>query len=314
MKIEFLNKVTLVENLPKIIKLYKSCFNNDLDETSFIWRYIKNPIDELLFVVAKEGEKIIASYSASPCLMISNGNTFKTAMSLNTMTHPNYRGKGLFVHLANTLYQYMSDNDYKMIWGFPNNISNRTFNRKLGWKTLYEVPTMKCDLKDKNIVDIDASVVNDPKFKLDYSDLQEKSLNDVFVKKYESYLRWRYSDNPDNRYFQAAIEDDGRVLAYIVYKEHNELINIVDINFIEIKHAEKLIKYVINFAINIKKSSVTIWAPINTDFHILIEKESFYNDYPVRYLGAKLLNVINEQKDVLSYYNWFINAGDNNEY
>ena len=116
MKIEFLDKISLLEYLPKIIDLYNVCFNRGLDQQSFIWRYIKNPIEDLLFVIATDSDNnVIASYSASPSLMEIDGNTFKTAMSLNTMTHPDYQGKGLFVTLAESLYNHMIENDYKII-------------------------------------------------------------------------------------------------------------------------------------------------------------------------------------------------------
>jgi hypothetical protein len=57
------------------------------------------------------------------------------AQSADTMTHPHYRYKGLFVELANLTIQLCRDNGIELLFGFPNQNSLPGFINKLGWKT-----------------------------------------------------------------------------------------------------------------------------------------------------------------------------------
>lgn len=315
MNFEFLNKQAFKSYLPKLINLYKICFGNrGLDENTFLWRYLDNPVDELLFLVAKDGDEIIASYSASPCLIVYQGVTYKTAISLNTMTHPNHQGKGLLVTLAKKLYDYMEQNNYLMIWGFPNNLSHRTFVDKLGWKTIYEVPTLTLDINKINYHFEMDSLVIDSSFKEDYQNFEFNQINNVVVKKDKNYLKWRYTDNPDNDYKTFALINNSKVEAYIVVKEYNNLLNIIELNYIDYNYAEYMINNMISYGKKIQKEKITIWTPINTKLHSYLEKIGFYNDYPIRYLGGKILGSNGGFEELLNYNNWFMHAGDNNEY
>ena len=57
-------------------------------------RYIDNPYEDLLMCVAEDKGKIIANYSAVPSIVEIDGFLYKAAQSLNTMTHPDYSGRG----------------------------------------------------------------------------------------------------------------------------------------------------------------------------------------------------------------------------
>ena len=59
---------------------------------------------------------------------------------------------------------------------------------------------------------------------------------------------------------------------------------------------------------------ITIWAPINTELHHLLEKKKFINRYPIHYFIAKSLNNFDKKVDVLDPRNWAIQMGDNNTY
>jgi predicted acetyltransferase len=55
--------------------------------------------------VAVDNGQIVANYSALPTIVVFGKRKLKTALSLNTMTDPEYAGKGLFITLANMLYE-----------------------------------------------------------------------------------------------------------------------------------------------------------------------------------------------------------------
>lgn len=77
----------------------------------------------------------VAYYGVLPCFMQIDGNLFLAAQSGDTMTHPGYRNKGLFVELANLTYELCREKGIRLIYGFPNQNSEHGLINKLGWIT-----------------------------------------------------------------------------------------------------------------------------------------------------------------------------------
>ena len=143
MELKALTKEELYERIQQFCDLYHSCFNDKIDATIIEQRYLQNPVGDLCMYIALENDSIIANYSVSPAMLQIGEKQIKCALSLNTMTHPDFVGKGLFVELAKRLYGDLKQQGYGMVYGFPNYISNRTFCTKLGWKDIYEIPTLE---------------------------------------------------------------------------------------------------------------------------------------------------------------------------
>lgn len=109
MEFKFIDKNEYLKRISEFQKLFRSCFNREIPEKFLKWRYIDNPMKNMLVNTALENNKIIANYSVSPCKICINGNIEKAALSMTTMTHPNFRGKGLFPKLAKGLYERMEE-------------------------------------------------------------------------------------------------------------------------------------------------------------------------------------------------------------
>lgn len=77
----------------------------------------------------------ISYYGVIPCFMKIGDREVVAAQSADTMTHPQYRYKGLFLELANLTFQLCIDNGIELLFGFPNQNSLPGFINKLGWKT-----------------------------------------------------------------------------------------------------------------------------------------------------------------------------------
>jgi GNAT superfamily N-acetyltransferase len=76
----------------------------------------------------------IGYYGVIPCFLSCNGRRMLAAQSADTMTHPGYRLKGLFVELANLTYNLCRENGIRLVIGFPNQHSYHGAVQKLGWK------------------------------------------------------------------------------------------------------------------------------------------------------------------------------------
>jgi GNAT superfamily N-acetyltransferase len=86
------------------------------------------------FIAFSPDGTAIGYYGVIPCFLSCNGRRILAAQSADTMTHPGYRLKGLFVELANLTYNLCRENGINLVIGFPNQHSYHGAVQKLGWK------------------------------------------------------------------------------------------------------------------------------------------------------------------------------------
>lgn len=96
------------------------------------WQYLDNPQGKVVSFNAwsEEGE-MAGHYATIPIRMMLDGKAVKGLLSLNTATHPNHQGKGLFTKLASATYKYAEENGYKFVIGVANANSTHGFLKKL---------------------------------------------------------------------------------------------------------------------------------------------------------------------------------------
>lgn len=302
-----LTKADLQNKRTQFCELYRKCFNDCIDEEIVIKRYINNPYDDLLMYAAIDDDRIVANYSATPMRVMVDGCEVKAALSINTMTDPVYEGRGLFVKLATQLYEYMIEEQYGLICGFPNYLSNGVFTNKLGWKDIYEYPTLLLDLSGKDEKNFELS---DAVELLDTTEgLETKNESGIYVVKDSEYLRWRYDNHPTNKYHVLKLSSSD----WLIYKFYGSEVNVVEL-CVESNEAQKtLINAICNIALEESKKQITVWQKINTREHSLFERLGFCNRAPIRYFSAKQL-MLPVEADIFDARNWSIQMGDDNVY
>ena len=307
MEIKFFNKEDLKTRVRDFCELSHICFSAPVDEKIIIQRYIENPYQDLLMCIAEERGKIVANYSAVPIRCQIGNKEIKAALSLNTMTHPEYEGKGLFVELASRLYSKMESEQYSFIIGFPNYLSNGIFCKKLDWKNIYEIPTMEKELDGNRKKMIERNAANR---KEDWTRLCLHLPNQIHISKKYEYLKWRYIDHPTNQYYLLKISDN----CWSIYHFYNKEMNLTEIHANEnVNENNDMLDQLTNFALleNVKK--ITVWCQTNTIMHGVLERRGFVNKTPIRYFGAKAL-AYKEEIVLFDWRNWSICMGDDNVY
>jgi hypothetical protein len=307
----FLNHDTYLQEIPQLVGLFQRSFGRSLDPQYLKWRYVDNPCQDLLVNVHFENEAIVANYSASPCMLKIDGQSVKTALSMTTMTDPMFAGRGLFNKLACELYEYMTEKNYAMVWGFPNSNSHYAFMNKLKWVDIYEIPTMKFVLNkrvEKNII-----YTSDNQFLLNYE--RSQYLGDlIHVVKNAKYLQWRYASNPNNQYTNLVISQHGCVSSYCVIKRYNQQVDIVDLQAQNRDEGQSLLLQAIQWASENDLGAVNCWAPRHHFMHGLCERLGFTNGEPVTYLGARTLSTVPQSKRINDYSRWYLQMGDSDVY
>jgi hypothetical protein len=194
---------------------------------------------------------LVGQYAVIPTDLIIQGKKILGSQSLGTMTHPSYQKQGIFINLAQKLFEDSVGKGIDLIYGFPNKNSFHGFLKYLDFFVLYKPKLfsrpldfgtlLKVKLKNKYIstlvglvlksiynivfpqfsqnVDTDIEIKQTSRFPDDI-DKVCNAYNKTFrnmVARSVRYLNWRYNDRPDKSYKIYIAYKDGEPLGYCVY-------------------------------------------------------------------------------------------------
>jgi len=156
--------------------------------------------------------------------------------SVDTLTDQNYRGKGVFKRLANTLFDRSKQQDVDFIYGFPNAHSAPGFFERLGWQRLGPVPfvirplnisyfvSQKIDVKIPKIgLPIWPSMGRVRRATLEEIDIdaiwtQFKTGFNVGVIRDREFLTWRLKKPDENYEILGIFDAQNRNTGFVIFK------------------------------------------------------------------------------------------------
>lgn len=116
-------------------RLLNATFATDkFNPAALAWRYRDNPAGTVVGADAWDGDTLAAHYVTCPLEARIDGAVAKGLLSLNTATHPDYQGKGLFTTLATRAYELGAAAGYGFVVGVANANSTPGFLRKLAFQ------------------------------------------------------------------------------------------------------------------------------------------------------------------------------------
>ena len=224
---------------------FKDCFARNgtprrLD--ALRWQYIDNPTKELFVDLAVCDDRIGAIYAAQPARVRVRGSLVLAAQSVDTLVDADFRGRGLFTKMAESLYQRIGEHGGAFVYGFPNGNSAHGFFNKLGWSSLDPVPFLVRPLRTAFIASklpfgrwlgrlpdlrlpIRRSKLRPNQEIRQVTDLDEglgqlwrrfASNVGVAVERSPEYLRWRLG-KPGERYECLGVFDGAQLVAFGAY-------------------------------------------------------------------------------------------------
>ena len=126
-----------------ILDLMMSSYGSRRSSEHWNWKYKNNYTGKILIELAKDKEQssslVVGQYALMPLYLNYFGRKILSAQSLDTLTHPEYRGQGIFVKLASRLFDRSSKTGYELLYGFPNDQSYHGFVKKLGWDHIGDI-------------------------------------------------------------------------------------------------------------------------------------------------------------------------------
>jgi hypothetical protein len=291
-----------------ILNLFKLSFGKPMSAEYWNWRFANNPFSDAMQIhLMWEDDVLIGHYAVSPTQFIVSGELAMGALSMTTMTHPEYGGRGIFSALADSLYNQMKEDDYKFVWGFPNVNSHYGFIKNLGWQDTGIVPMLSLGVNAlKQVPNCNYNLI--PNFD-DTIALILKDDAPISINKTKAYLNWRYTQNPSAQYKIIQTEEG----ATVVYKKILSFqdatkfeVDILEINFLkDFQQLQFLLNAILQEEQNVIKFN--LWHSLYDKNYLLLEKMGFKMTLPLTYLGfCGFDKSVNGMSD---FRNWKLSMG-----
>lgn len=300
-----------------ILELFKNSFGKSMSLEYWKWRFLQNPFDESTYIsLMWDKQKLVGHYAVSPVQMVFEGKLKKTCLSMTTMTHRDYFGRGIFSKLSENLYAKLKSEGFEMVWGFPNNNSHYGFKKNLSWKDINIIPMMNISKQKIDKLKTKVAYLKNPII----GDVIEKSLNldssRIRINKTKAYLNWRYINNPNTDYKIISLKEN--IDSVVIYKKISSFskINTFEIDIMELYFCNDLdiLKKLI-YAIYIEEKEdvcqFNLWKNIYDYNQIFFERIGFIYSQPLTYLGYRSFT-----NDLLpeNMKNWDISLGYSDVY
>lgn len=145
------------DDFPAILEMTREQYGpeNDISNREFLQhQYFENPAGDALvdLAVDAEGGALAGQYVVWPMRFSIFGELRQCTNSLNTLTGKRYRGKGIFIGLAEEVYRKEAECGHAFCYGMPNPNSYPGFMKKLGFRELGRMPLMLRPLKPSHMV------------------------------------------------------------------------------------------------------------------------------------------------------------------
>jgi GNAT superfamily N-acetyltransferase len=109
-------------------------------EAEFVWWFEENPTKYLNIFLAELDGRVIGVSSTNSFRIWCDGAEHLIPFSLNVLTHPDHRGRGIFSRLELANEADARHHGCPFMLSFPNRRSTPIFVRKLGWSAGWTAP------------------------------------------------------------------------------------------------------------------------------------------------------------------------------
>ncbi|MFV8752244.1 GNAT family N-acetyltransferase [Nannocystaceae bacterium ST9] len=127
-----------------IVGLFEQVFGRTMGASEsaehWRWEFARNPSGPQTIELVWDGDRLVGQYAVSPRRVWFCGAEQRAALSLDTMTHPDYGRQGIFSASAEACYARMVERGFAFVYGFPNANSIHGFEKYLRWKTVMPTP------------------------------------------------------------------------------------------------------------------------------------------------------------------------------
>jgi GNAT superfamily N-acetyltransferase len=206
-KIDYIIRAAKEQDIPAILELFELSLGTDGGapvESFWRWKHINNPFGISPVLLAFDNDKLIGLRAFMRWQWKYNNEILPAFRAVDTATHPDYRGKGIFSKLTKALVEELRRTEpASFIYNTPNTQSKPGY-LKMGWKVLGK-PNVKGSIAltlSKDSVKRFETFQNDLQ-KIDFESLSFKP--SIHIDKIQTnqsllYYKWRYQSIPEIPY------------------------------------------------------------------------------------------------------------------
>lgn len=213
-------------DIPEIVELLKVSLGESLmpkSEAYWNWKHVHNPFGASPVLLAVDHDRIVGVRAFMRWEWKNNNDEVRAVRAVDTATHPDYQGKGIFKKLTLRLLDECKKEGVSMVFNTPNTKSKPGY-LKMGWQEVGKLPVKLSLKRPVSIVKSKVSGKETKFLELDQnsgyritSDLID-SVTDVAeengtwnTKLVNDFLKWRYMNVPVVEYY-ANMDVDGGVI------------------------------------------------------------------------------------------------------
>lgn len=275
-----------------ILALFEQSYGRTLPKAFWDWRFKTHPAGGPLITLAWDNDRLIAHYAASHAPLLIDGESVPAALSMTTMTHPDYRGQGLVEVLGDALYSDLSAQGSAGIWGFPNPMFHTTLQKKLGWDSICDVATLSLSVQaarvGKQAQATPAQIV--PAIDARFGSLAHRIAAPGTIQslRTQDVLAWRIDQNPTNTYTRFVVGTSEAIDGYAIVKTYGDgALDIVDLCAVDHETVTALLVGIVDHAKQTDKTQLNTWS-LNADMaRFALERFGFAATAPVTYMGGR---------------------------
>jgi predicted acetyltransferase len=306
----------------KILDLFSEVFGKEMSLKVWKWRFVENPFGRGIIKLLFDKGKLIGHYAIIPMKVKVSDGVIDAAFSMTTMTHPDYRGRGIFPLLGEETYQEANRKGIKFVFGFPNQNSYDGFVKKLNWLGFGTMNVWQRDFERQSsfIHTQDESVQEIDEFDDTVNSLWaevEKNYT-IIVPRTRDFLNWRFVRIPDVSYTKYVYKDgEDKISGYIILKIHRSesetkghIIDMLSIPDERVVNA--LLRRTYSFFIEREILDASCWFPEKCFCADMLRKDGFSIARMERtFFGVRIFDKTDMSlKFVKDFPNWYLTMGD----
>lgn len=167
-------------NVGDLDKLHRVLYNRHHSSEYFEKKYdtAYTGVQHVGYIAYNDKRDPIAFFGVIPCFIRHEHELHLAAQSADTMTHPNYSFKGLFLHLATMTMELCREEGIVLVFGFPVQSALHSFLVKLKWQM---TEMMDCYVVPVSIIPAERIMKKLPFARKFYHRYQQKVLQEYLV-------------------------------------------------------------------------------------------------------------------------------------
>lgn len=214
-----------------IIELLRLSLGEESTEKSVAfwrWKHVDNPFGPSPVLLAVDGERIAGIRAFMRWEWATDLRTYRALRAVDTATHPDYRGQGIFKKLTLDLIERCKAAGDDFIFNTPNEQSRPGY-LKMGWEDLGKVPLRIAPVGPLKILrhliapgpgeslpELDDSINRLPTPEMPEWVTATAATNTRWhTPQSADFLRWRYTDCPVRKYAMVAQPEEYFIIYYM---------------------------------------------------------------------------------------------------